>query len=52
MYVIFVDVGNVSVSFVRLVGGVDSFYGRLEIMDVFGIYKFVCEYGWRYEWEF
>uniref|UniRef100_K1Q6C7 MAM and LDL-receptor class A domain-containing protein 2 n=1 Tax=Magallana gigas TaxID=29159 RepID=K1Q6C7_MAGGI len=43
--------GNVSVSLVRLVGGVDPSYGRLEIMDASGIYKSVCEYGWRHERE-
>lgn len=51
MYVISVDAGNVSMSLVRLVGGVDPSYGRLEIMDASGIYKSVCEYGWRHELE-
>lgn len=43
--------GNVSVSLVRLVGGVDPSYGRLEIMDAVGVYKSVCEYGWRHQQE-
>lgn len=46
-----VAAGNVSVSLVRLVGGVDPSYGRLEIMDAFGVYKSVCEYGWRHQQE-
>nr|XP_022305712.1 atrial natriuretic peptide-converting enzyme-like [Crassostrea virginica] len=40
--------GNVSLSRVRLAGGLDPSYGRLEIMDSSGVYSSVCENGWNH----
>ncbi|XP_061181249.1 uncharacterized protein LOC133189870 [Saccostrea echinata] len=43
--------GNVTSGVVRLVGGMDPSYGRLEISDSYGLFSTVCEYSWDHDRE-
>jgi hypothetical protein len=46
---ILIGVLNISSGMVRLVGGLDPSYGRLEIMNSNGIFHSVCEYNWNHD---